>query len=70
MPDRIVIREPIRESVRVTAPGPQGATGPPAPRNVFVGPDAPVDPADTYLWIETGLGPDGDDLTFWVEDAS
>lgn len=29
------------------------------------------DPGMTYpgLWVQTGLGPDGSDYTFWIEDG-
>lgn len=44
------------------APVPQ----PPADRNLFIQPSAPVTSLPQYLWIQTGLGPIGDDMTFWV----
>jgi hypothetical protein len=31
---------------------------------------APSSPPATYLWIQTGLGLSGTDMTFWVEDGS
>lgn len=37
--------------------------------NTHVGPDAPVGMVGPYLWVQTGLGPDGDDFTFWIEDG-
>jgi hypothetical protein len=30
---------------------------------------APSSPPTTYLWIQTGLGLSGTDMTFWVEDG-
>lgn len=37
--------------------------------NVYVQSTAPVNPPATYLWVQTGLGASGNDLTFWVEDG-
>jgi hypothetical protein len=37
--------------------------------NLFIGPDAPVSPPGTYLWIETDAGGPGG-MTFWVEDGA
>ena len=37
-------------------------------RNVFIQPSAPATSEPTYLWIQTGLGVSGTDMTFWVED--
>lgn len=49
--------------------GPAGATGPAGVQNLFIGPDAPLTPPASYLWIETGLGL-GEDMTFWVESGA
>lgn len=38
------------------------------PINLFIQPTAPAPTAVTYLWIQTGLGLSGIDMTFWVED--
>lgn len=48
--------------------GRDGADGEAGPQNLFV---QPLDPAMTGpgLWIHTGLGLGGDDVTFWVEDG-
>lgn len=46
--------------------GPQGTAGP-----QFVSPTQPiVTDGQPYLWVQTGLGPDGKDFTFWVEDGT
>lgn len=33
-----------------------------------IGPSAPANPPNRYLWIQTGLG-DGTDFTMWFEDG-
>lgn len=38
--------------------------------NLFVQNGAPGSPPATYLWIQTGLGTGGTDMTFWVEDGT
>lgn len=40
------------------------------PKDVFVGPTAPAPSTDQYLWIQTGLGADGDCFTLWFNDPS
>lgn len=48
--------------------GPTGATG---VQNVFISATAPTGiglPA-TYVWFQTGLGPNGQDITLWIEDG-
>lgn len=37
--------------------------------NTHVGPTAPVGMVAPYLWVQTGLGSDGTDFTFWIEDG-
>ena len=37
--------------------------------NVFIQNAPPGSPPATYLWIQTGLGGSGTDMTFWVEDG-
>ena len=37
--------------------------------NTFVGPTPPAVHPTAYLWLQTGLGPDGNDMTLWVEDG-
>lgn len=37
---------------------------------LFVGDDAPSSPPTQYVWIQTGLGVGGDEMTFWVEDGT
>lgn len=70
VPVQVVIQ--VRNStdrIIVTQMGPSGSGGGGAAQNVFVQPDPPTSPPDTYLWVETGLGPGGTDMTFWVEDG-
>lgn len=39
-------------------------------QQVFVQPTAPVVAGGVaYIWYQTGLGPDGTDMTVWVEDG-
>ncbi len=38
--------------------------------NLFIGSDPPTTDEPVYLWIQTGLGAGGTDMTFWVEDGS
>mgnify|MGYP003506435482 CR=1 FL=1 len=38
-------------------------------QNVWVQPTPPVIPT-TGLWIQTGLGVSGTDITFWIEDGT
>ena len=60
-------------------PGPQGPIGPEGPKgdqgpsgylSVYVSPEPPELPPPTYIWIQTELGPTGDDFTFWFEDGA
>jgi hypothetical protein len=37
-------------------------------KDVFVGPDAPTTTTDQYLWIQTGLGTDGECFSVWFND--
>lgn len=39
-------------------------------QNVFIQEDAPTDPPDTYLWIQTNIGGNPALQTFWVEDGT
>jgi hypothetical protein len=60
--------------------GPAGPTGPQGPQgepgtgsgggNLFVQNAAPSSPPATYLWVQTGLGTGGTDMTFWVQDGT
>lgn len=44
-------------------------TGAEAPQpNIWVGDTQPTF-TSTGIWVETGLGPDGDDFTIWIEDG-
>jgi hypothetical protein len=36
----------------------------------FVQPTQPVGVTGLYLWIETGLGDSGEDVSLWIEDGS
>lgn len=46
-------------------PGGVGGT-----QQVFVQPTAPVvAPGTPYIWCQTGLGSDGEDMTIWLEDG-
>ena len=48
--------------------GPSGGTTQTS-KDVFVGTDAPVNPnTDQYLWIQTGLGADGECFSVWFND--
>ncbi len=40
-----------------------------AEQNLFVQAAAPSFPPTKYMWAQTGLGDDGTDLTFWIEDG-
>lgn len=37
--------------------------------NIFVQSNAPTPPGYPYVWIQTGLGTSGHDITFWYEDG-
>lgn len=71
VPTQVIIRTPEGERIVVTQMGPAGSGGGGggAVQNVFIGESAPSSPPATYLWIETGLGVGGTDMTFWVEDG-
>lgn len=60
----------------IVVPGTQGQTLPVSVigltdkgQNVFIGPDAPFQPPESYVWIQTGLGT-GNDWTIWFEDGT
>jgi hypothetical protein len=48
----------------------KGLQGEQGPESLHVGPEAPVDPPPRFVWVQTGLGPSGTDMTFWVEDGT
>lgn len=50
--------------ITVNTPGPVG------PGNIKVGPTNTLQPGLPGLWIQTGLGPSGTDMSFWVEDGT
>lgn len=37
--------------------------------HVFIQDIEPKDTDEIFFWVETGLGPTGDDATFWFEDG-
>lgn len=41
-----------------------------AARQMHVGPTNQLLPGQPGLWIQTGLGENGNDMTFWVEDGA
>ena len=47
--------------------GPQGIAG---PSNLFVQNSTPSSPPSQYMWLQTGLGISGKDMTIWVEDGT
>lgn len=49
--------------------GPQGVQGEPGPQNLFVQPNDPA-MAQPGVWVQTGLGPAGNDWTMWIEDGT
>lgn len=50
--------------------GEQGLPGEGTPA-IAVGPDAPAFPAGfAFLWVQTELGPTGEDATMWIEDGA
>lgn len=38
-------------------------------QRTFVGNSAPTGTTGNYVWVQTGLGVGGTDMTFWVEDG-
>lgn len=62
------------QTISVTQPGPTVASvvkipGMQGPSAMSIGPVNNLSPGIAGLWIETGLGPDGEDFTFWIEDG-
>ena len=39
---------------------------------LYIQDDSPADttPRAKYMWVQTGLGDDGTDCTFWIEDGT
>lgn len=50
--------------------GPEGPQGPPGVQQIFVQATQPEAPGIPYLWVQTGLGTEGNDWTLWFEDMS
>lgn len=49
--------------------GPQGPAGPGGPHNIYIQPAQPAFGAgEKALWVQTGLGPSGNDVSFWIKD--
>lgn len=64
MPNIITVTMPAGPDViEVRLPGPQG------PSALSVGATNTLTPGTAGLWVQTGLGPNGDDFTFWIEDG-
>lgn len=50
--------------------GVEGAQGPAGPQILFIQPEAPVVvPGTPYMWVQTGLGGDGQGFTVNFEDG-
>jgi hypothetical protein len=47
-----------------------GGSGITGDKPVFVQATPPTPPGGNYLWVQTGLGPTGDNVTFWIEDGT
>lgn len=72
-------RGPVGPAGADGPPGPQGIQGPVGSigptgaagggGNVYIQAAAPSSPPTKYMWIQTGLGASGKDLTFWIEDG-
>ncbi len=43
--------------------------GPRGPGNLYIQPSAPTAPVVPNMWVQTGLGPTGQDFTIWIEDG-
>lgn len=59
-----VTMPPGPDVIEVQVPGIQG------PSALSVGPTNTLTPGTQGLWIQTGLGPDGTGVTFWIEDGN
>jgi hypothetical protein len=46
------------------------ASGGSGTQTLFIQNPAPTPPGVPYMWVQTGLGTSGTDLTFWIEDGS
>lgn len=67
----VVVRQQPTKVVRAVVPQAivVGARGSFSGASLYIQPDAPQGTPLTYLWVQTGLGPTGTDMTFWVEDG-
>lgn len=72
-PRVIVAQSPAVSTVTDARPGEIAVTGSPTPgANYLVGDYTPeeVEGTGTSFLIQTGLGPNGDDFTIWIEDSA
>lgn len=58
-----VIEQTAPPVIEVAIPGIQG------PSVLSVGVENNLTPGVPGMWIQTGLGPTGEDFTFWIEDG-
>lgn len=54
---------PSPEIITVTVPGTQG------PSIVWIGPTNELTPGRPGIWIQTGLEPNGEGYTIWIQDG-
>lgn len=64
-----IVRVVSQPQVVAINTGVVGVQGPPGDQGLFIQPTQPAGPPP-YLWIQTGLGQSGSDMTFWVDDAA
>lgn len=60
----IVTETATADVITVQVPGLQG------PSAMSVGTTNTLTPGIPGMWLQTGLGPNGDDFTMWIEDGS
>lgn len=61
-PPVVQIDTPVAPEISVAVAGIQG------PGNLHIGPTNELS-AGSGIWVQTGLGADGTDFTFWIEDG-